>query len=95
MVEDILDQSEYEKVAIIGYSQGGHSGRYYVKFLGGVEVVDDFVSLGTGHNYLPEWNVPFCGSSLKAEREFMMALNDGDQSPGGILNDTLGPRKTF
>ncbi|MCY3411699.1 MAG: alpha/beta fold hydrolase [Candidatus Heimdallarchaeota archaeon] len=91
-VDEILNNTSQDKLDIIGYSQGGHTARYFMKYLNGTNLVDDFVTLGSSHHYFPEWNVPFCSSSLVEEREFMIGLNDGDQSPGGILEDPIGSR---
>ncbi len=86
-VETILDETGADKVDLVAHSMGGWSSRYYLKSLGGTEYVDDFVSLGTPHAYDP-WSVTNCDGFS----DFMFGLNDGDASPGGILNDTLGER---
>ena len=86
-VDTILNQTGAEKVDIIAHSMGGLSSRYYIKFLGGLNKVDDFVSFGSPHHGVSGGTQVF-----QPNNTFLYNLNDGDETPGGILNDTIGQR---
>lgn len=49
LVEDICDETGYERVHVIGHSMGGLVGRYLVQRLGGDARVHTLVTLGTPH----------------------------------------------
>lgn len=49
LVEDICQETGYERVHVIGHSMGGLVGRYLVQRLGGDERVHTLVTLGTPH----------------------------------------------
>jgi triacylglycerol lipase len=91
-VNDILYQTGLQKVDLVCHSGGGLAGRYYIKFFGGINKVDDYVSLGSSHHGTtwdfaePIFNEP---GNL---RVYCIELNEGDETPGGILNDTIGDR---
>ena len=76
-MENILTETGTEKVDLVGYGMGGLSSRYYIKFLGGIDTVDDYVSLGSPHHGGKILTCPI-----------LTSLNEGDETPGGILNDT-------
>ncbi len=86
-VEEILNETGAEKIDLVGHSMGGLSSRYYIKFLGGIDTVDDYVSLGSPHH---GELLTTCGST--GVNALAILLNEGDETPGGILNDTLGDR---
>ncbi|MHA2202817.1 MAG: esterase/lipase family protein, partial [Candidatus Hodarchaeales archaeon] len=86
-VEEILAETGAKKIDLVGHSDGGLSSRYYIKFLGGIDRVDDYVSLGTPHH-----GDPIINSSCRELIPYIRSLNEGDETPGGILNDTLGIR---
>jgi triacylglycerol lipase len=86
-VEEILAETGGEKIDLVGHSDGGLSSRYYIKFLGGLDTVDDYVSLATPHH-----GDPIINSSCSELIPYVRSLNEGDETPGGILNDTLGIR---
>jgi hypothetical protein len=71
---------------------GASSSRYYIKFLGGIDVVDDYVSIGEEHHGglfgVDSYWLGKCGEWLP----FYWQLNEGDETPGGYLNDTIGDR---
>jgi triacylglycerol lipase len=86
-VDDILNETGADKIDLVGHSMGGISSRYYIKFLGGIDTVDDYVSLGSPHHGNPNFH---CGR--EGVKEVALHLNEGDETPGGKLNDTLGIR---
>lgn len=49
LVEDVVRETGYERVHIVGHSMGGLVARYYVQRLGGDERVHTLVTLGTPH----------------------------------------------
>lgn len=48
-VEEVCEETGYERVHIVGHSLGGMIGRYYVQRLGGDARVHTLVTLGTPH----------------------------------------------
>ncbi|WP_406066913.1 lipase family protein [Streptomyces sp. NBC_01077] len=82
-----------DKVDIISHSMGGLSTRYYLKKLGGVEAVDDWVSIG-GPNH-GTYTASLCAPFLPSCREmavgsaFLSDLNGGDETPGDVHYSTL------
>lgn len=50
LVEEVCDETGYERVHIVGHSMGGIIGRYYVQRLGGDARVHTLVTLGTPHS---------------------------------------------
>jgi triacylglycerol lipase len=91
-VNEIRAATGAAKVDIITHSMGGLSSRYYIKFLGGVNYVDDWVSLA-GPNHGTTWaygcfffspcNQMIPGSS------FLNNLNSGDETPGAVNYGTF------
>lgn len=49
LIDEVCEQTGYERVHIIGHSMGGLVARYYVQRLGGDEHVHTVVTLGTPH----------------------------------------------
>jgi triacylglycerol lipase len=86
-VDDILNATGAEKVDIVSHSMGGISSRYYVKFLDGLNKVDDYVSMGSPHHGVQGGAEVFLSTCA-----FLYNLNNGDETPGGILEDTTGLR---
>ncbi len=50
LIEDVCDQTGYDRVHIIGHSMGGLVARYYVQRLGGDRHVHTVCTLGTPHS---------------------------------------------
>ncbi len=60
LIEDVCEQTGYERVHIIGHSMGGLVARYYVQRLGGDRHVHTVCTLGTPHGgTLPARVVPW------------------------------------
>jgi len=94
-VDDVLATTGASTVDIIGHSQGGLLGRYYVKFLGGDATVDSLVSLGTPHHgtklanlgsLFGLWNCLGFGACTQAAvgSSFLADLNGDDDTPGAV-----------
>ncbi|MFX0172996.1 MAG: alpha/beta fold hydrolase [Candidatus Hodarchaeota archaeon] len=77
-VDEIIDKTGAEKIDLVGHSMGGLSSRIFIKFFGGIDRVDDYVSLGSPTHWVTTEGYP--------------DPNEGDATPGGILNDTIGNR---
>ncbi len=97
-VNEILNETGSDKVDLISHSMGAASTRLYVKNLTGINNVDDYVALaGFSHGWdviwvsQQPWYIPdtYIGESNCSLNIF---LNNGDETPGGILPDTIGPR---
>jgi len=87
-VDQILAETRAEKVDLVSHSMGGLSTRYYVKFLGGIDKVDDYVCLAS-----PQHGTTWVSSGeCVPDSAFLENLNDGDETPGGVLPDTEGWR---
>lgn len=78
------------KVDLVGHSQGGMMARYYVKFLGGTEIVDDLVGIvpsnhGTTNPLAKPAGVLFCPACTDqiAGSPLLARLNAGDETPEG------------
>ena len=97
-VDEVLAATGAAKVSMVGHSQGGLMPRYYIKFLGGDQVVDDLVGLApsnhgttaSGPHDNPitgsEAQVVFCQACIQQEEgsEFLTNLNAGDETPGPV-----------
>jgi triacylglycerol lipase len=85
------------KVSMVGHSQGGMMPRYYIKFLGGAQVVDDMVGIaptnhgttvtgGAGSNPISDLLDAFMPAlgQQSAGSPFLTELNAGDETPGDV-----------
>ncbi len=86
-VKNIINTTGAEKVDIVGHSMGGISSRYYIKFLDGLTKVDDYVCMGSPHH-----GVQGGVEVFQSTCAFLYHLNNGDETPGGVLQDILGLR---
>ncbi|MDQ4038156.1 MAG: triacylglycerol lipase [Actinomycetota bacterium] len=85
-VEEIRQQTGWASVDIISHSMGSLSSRYYLKNLGGQNVVDAWVSLaGANHGTS---TARFCSAvscrEMRAKSSFLAELNAGDETPGPV-----------
>lgn len=92
-IDGVLRQTGASKVDIVTHSMGGLSSRYYIKNLGGVNRVDDWVSLGGPNNGTAL--AGFCSLLITSCKEmgigssFLRNLNAGDPTPGNVTYTTF------
>ena len=75
---------DVESVAVVAHSYGGLSARRYLKLLGGTDVVDSYIAIGTPQYGSPGGCVqlPGLGFDGCVFTPFMSELNAGDDTPG-------------
>jgi triacylglycerol lipase len=91
-VDHVLAATGAQRVSIVGHSQGGMMPRWYLKFLGGTDKVDDLVGLapsnhGTTNPFaFPAGRYGDCEACLQqiAGSDFLKELNAGDQTPAPV-----------
>jgi len=91
-VSRVLTATSAAKVSMVGHSQGGMMPRYYIKFLGGADKVDDLVGLapsnhGTSNPLLLTPGLEsYCPACLqqKTGSAFLRNLNADDETPGPV-----------
>ena len=91
-VERVRSATGAAKVSLVGHSQGGMMPRYYIKYLGGADKVDDLVGLapsnhGTSNPLLLTPGLRYlCPACLqqKTGSAFLRRLNSGDETPGPV-----------
>jgi hypothetical protein len=91
-VSRVLTATGAAKVSMVGHSQGGMMPRYYIKFLGGADKVDDLVGLapsnhGTSNPLLLFPGLEYwCTACLqqKTGSMFLRNLNAEDETPGPV-----------
>ena len=95
-VSRVLTATGAAKVSMVGHSQGGMMPRYYIKFLGGADKVDDLVGLapsnhGTSNPLLLTPGLEsYCPACLqqKTGSAFLRNLNADDETPGPVATPT-------
>lgn len=100
-VDQVLAQTGASKVDLIGHSQGGIVGRYYIKFLGGAAKVDSYIGLGVPHygsqiaNLASLYGVldclqfRFCQQVVTGS-QFLRELNGDDDTFGNVHYTNFG-----
>ena len=95
-VAKVLGATGARKVSMVGHSQGGMMPRYYLKFLGGKDKVDDLVGLVPSNHGTQSTGPdnPLTGLLLQAAcpacvqqtagSAFLTELNAGDETPGRV-----------
>jgi hypothetical protein len=96
----VLAATRAAKVSYLGHSQGGMLPRHYVRFMGGLERVDDIVGLapsnhGTTQPLAPVVAdyaaCPACRQQM-AGSEFIRRLNEGEEAPGPVSYTVVSTR---
>ena len=88
-VNGVLGITGAKRVQLVGHSQGGMMPRYWIKYLGGAEKVEDLVGIAPS-NYGTNLNDAFGDPSgmcqacaqQNADSRFIRRLNRGDDTPG-------------
>src|SRR4051794_27346808 len=90
-VDAVLAATGARKVSLVGHSQGGMMPRYYLKFLGGADVVDDLVGLSPSNHGTTNPGAFVAGTTIceacaqqMAGSDFLTMLNVGDETPGSV-----------
>ena len=89
-VLNLLASTGAEEVDIITHSMGGLSSRYFLKFMGGDELVEAWVSLA-GPNHGTGWAYGCLSWScfeMRPGSNFLDTLNQGNETPGGARYGT-------
>lgn len=91
LVTEVRAQTGARGVHLVGHSMGGLSARYFIKRLGGAEVVLTYVSMGTSqYGYLPACLLrPDAGGQMCPSSGFLRDLNEGDDTPGPTVYSTF------
>lgn len=79
-VNNIKRVTGASKVDIVAHSMGGLSTRYYIKFLGGVNHIDDYIALGTPQ----KGTILATFGDMRPGSPFLLTLNSGDETPGNV-----------
>jgi triacylglycerol lipase len=99
-VDRVLAATGAERVSFVGHSQGGMLPRYFVRFMGGLDEVDDIVGLappnhGTDTPLAPVVadvaSCPACRQQMTGS-EFMQRLNEGEEAPGPVSYTVVSTR---
>lgn len=85
-VDEIRQQTGWDKIDIISHSMGSLSSRYYLRNLGGQGLVDAWVSLaGSNHGTsTARFCSPISCKEMRPSSSFLAALNAGDETPGPV-----------
>jgi triacylglycerol esterase/lipase EstA (alpha/beta hydrolase family) len=87
-VDQVLAATGAAKVSLVGHSQGGMMPRYWIKFLGGADKVDDLIGFSPSNHGTTNplagpaggAGCPACAQQV-AGSAFITELNAGDQTP--------------
>ncbi|MEV0806737.1 alpha/beta fold hydrolase [Micromonospora sp. NPDC050200] len=94
-VDQVRASTGAAKVDLVAHSEGGLVSRWYVRFLGGADVVGRYVSLGSPQqgtyaaNILKFVGLGSCAGIVACQQmsigsDLLTALNDGDDTPGAL-----------
>lgn len=85
-IQQILSQTGASKVDVVGHSEGGLVNRYYIQKLGGVNYVDDYISISTPHRgtIMSSIGVGEAAKQMVVGSSFLRDLNSGDTMPGNV-----------
>lgn len=87
-VDSVLAATGAKRVDVVSHSMGGLSSRWYVKFLGGEEKLDAWVSLAGPNHGTTLAASPYCATvsctEMRPASDFLTRLNAGDETPGGV-----------
>jgi triacylglycerol lipase len=94
---EVMHEASGEEVDIVGHSQGGLSPRWAIKYFPAGRWVDDYVGFAS-----PNHGTRTVSRSIEQRRrcfeacwqmrpdsEFLAALNEGDETPGGVSYTSL------
>jgi triacylglycerol lipase len=101
--DQVRAQTGAARVDLVGHSQGGLVGRYYVKYLGGSAEVDSLISLGAPHYGTAVANIAsFLGlgsclgvvacNQMAIGSTFLNNLNAGDDTIGTVRYTNLATK---
>ncbi|CAM04442.1 triacylglycerol lipase [Saccharopolyspora erythraea NRRL 2338] len=83
-VGDVLAKTRASKVDVVSHSMGALNSRHWMKFLGGADVVDDWVGLGAPNHGTD--TARLCADvacqEMRPGSEFLNALNADDETHG-------------
>jgi pimeloyl-ACP methyl ester carboxylesterase len=98
-VDHVLQTTGASKVAIVGHSQGGMMPRYYMKFLGGLEKVDELIGLAPSNHGTTNPGAFFTGQvgcdacvQQAAGSDFLNKLNAPPEAPEPTSYTVLADR---
>ncbi|QGT99348.1 hypothetical protein SYNTR_0755 [Candidatus Syntrophocurvum alkaliphilum] len=82
-IDDVLAETDSDKVDIVAHSMGGLSSRYYINYLDGAENVGALVTIGSPHHgtptaYMVNWTKG--GEQMIPDSKFLQKLNDQDST---------------
>ncbi|SCL37274.1 Lipase (class 2) [Micromonospora rhizosphaerae] len=99
-VDQVRAATGAARVDLVTHSEGGLVSRWYVKFLGGADVVDRYISLGSPQqgtyvaNILNFVGLGSCAGVVACQQmsigsDLLTALNGGDDTPGAVRWTTV------
>ena len=98
-VDAVLAATDAHRVSLVGHSQGGMLPRYYIKFLGGANKVDDLVGLAPSNHGTTNPGAFVAGQTFcpacdqqRAGSDFLTNLNAGDETPGPVSYTVIETR---
>jgi len=85
-INSVLSETGAAKVDIVCHSEGGLVARYYIQNLGGVNKVDDLVTLSTPHRGTTVATIGpgVAARQMEVASDFLKQLNSGDITPGDV-----------